>query len=57
MAAKVALADPEGQLAEWLRKHVEKRHGLLRYVTKGEHAADHRLHKDYLDHIHEGNNL
>lgn len=49
----VVLSDPDGQPAEWLSKHLGKRHPLLGYWTKGEHAADHRLHQEFLDHIHE----
>ena len=52
--------DPDGQPAEWLRKHAGKRHPLLRFITRGEHEADHRLHQSWLDHYHEnekdGNN-
>jgi hypothetical protein len=49
----VVLSDPDEQPAEWLRKHIGKRHTFLGYVTKGEHAADHRLHPERLDHTHE----
>jgi hypothetical protein len=49
------LVDPDGQPAEWLRLHLGKRHPLLGYWTKGEHAADHRLHPERLDHEHEKN--
>jgi len=48
------LVDPDSQEQSWLVKHVAKRHNLLRYITKGEHDADHRLHQPYLDHYHEG---
>jgi len=47
------LADPYGQDGEWLRKHVAKRHPLLMFITRGEHAADHRLHPERQDHKHE----
>jgi hypothetical protein len=49
------LADPEGQSQGWLRKHMGKRHSLVRFQTKGEHLADHRLHQPYLDHYHDHN--
>jgi hypothetical protein len=56
MAAKpsppVELSDPDGQPAEWIRNHIEKRHLLLGYVTRGEHEADHRLHPESQDHYH-----
>jgi hypothetical protein len=49
----VVLADPDGQTADWIGKHIGKRHSLLRFVTRGEHEADHRLHQEHLDHTHE----
>jgi hypothetical protein len=47
------LADPRDQPQEWLEKHTGKRHPLIAFVTRGEHKADHRLHQDHLDHVHE----
>lgn len=47
------LVDPVTQDREWFEKHVAKRHKTLRFVATGEHAADHRLNQEYLDHIHE----
>jgi len=52
-AGLVVLADPDGQPAEWLAKHVGKRHPFIGYVTRGEHAADHRLFPERQDHEHE----
>jgi len=47
------LVDPDGQPDEWLRLHIGKRHPLIAFVTRGEHAANHRLFQQYLDHTHE----
>jgi hypothetical protein len=32
--------------------HCRQRHERLRFRSKGEHVADHRLHQEFLDHIH-----
>jgi hypothetical protein len=50
---KVVLADADGQSREWLGKHIAKRHPLMRFLTRGEHAADHRLFPERQDHTHE----
>ena len=47
------LVDPDGQPAEWLRLHIGKRHPLIGFITRGEHAANHRLFQQFLDHVHE----
>ena len=47
------LVNPDGQPAEWLRLHIGKRHPLIAFVTRGEHAANHRLFQEFLDHVHE----
>jgi len=47
------LVDPDGQSAEWLRLHMGKRHSLVRFVTRGEHDASHRMSQQFLDHVHE----
>jgi hypothetical protein len=49
----VRLADPDTQSKEWLHKHILKRHPGVRFVTWGDHDANHRLGQDYLDHTHE----
>jgi hypothetical protein len=33
-------------------QHCIVRHKRLRFRSKGEHAADHRLHQSFLDHTH-----
>jgi hypothetical protein len=35
-----------------LRKHIQARHPRMRFRSKGEHEADHRLFPQNLDHIH-----
>jgi hypothetical protein len=51
--AKEVLPDVEPLLAQPFRAHCNQHHRLtMRMITKGEHAADHRLHADLLDHIH-----
>jgi len=47
------LVDPDGQPAEWLRLHLGKRHPGVRFQTRGEHVANHRLFQQFLDHTHE----
>lgn len=47
------VADPDDQSIEWIGLHCQKRHPHLRYLTRGEHQADHRLHDFLLDHDHE----
>lgn len=49
---KVEVAPVEPMLLQHFRLHVQNRHPLMRFRTKQEHAADHRLHRDVLDHIH-----
>lgn len=40
-------------LALPFRQHVQTRHNkTMRFRTKNEHDADHRLHDDVLDHVH-----
>lgn len=38
--------------AQVFRLHCQKRHPRLGFWSKGEHAADHRLHAETLDHTH-----
>jgi hypothetical protein len=33
--------------------HIDMRHHWLRYASRGEHDADHRLHPDWQDHKHD----
>jgi hypothetical protein len=40
-------------LIMYFRQHVLKRHPHMRFVTKVEHTADHRMRGDLLDHVHE----
>jgi hypothetical protein len=49
----VKLVDPGTQSKEWLHKHILKRHPGVRFVTWGDHDANHRLFQNYLDHTHE----
>ncbi len=50
---KERVADAWQMLAMDFVKHCQKRHAVtMRFRTKGEHAADHRLHADQLDHTH-----
>ena len=51
--AKIVVQAAEDMLILPFRQHVLKRHKFMRFVTKVEHAADHRLHSHMLDHIHE----
>ena len=57
MPQTIELADADGQSAQWLKNHVQKRHPYIGYVTRGEHDADHRLHPDRLDHTHRKANV
>lgn len=50
---KTLVASVESMLQLPLRQHVLKRHPHMRFVTKVEHAADHRMHGGRLDHVHE----
>lgn len=49
---KVEVPDADIMLAQVFRLHCQKRHPMMRFRSRGEHAADHRLHDDSLDHIH-----
>ena len=42
----------EDMLMQPFRLHCQTRHPQMRFRTKGEHEADHRLHEDNLDHVH-----
>lgn len=42
----------DDMLAQAFRLHCQKRHPLLKFWSRGEHAADHRLHQNTLDHVH-----
>jgi hypothetical protein len=50
---KIEVRSADEMLILDLRQHVQKRHPRMRFITKGEHAADHRLHEDQLDHVHQ----
>jgi len=51
---KVVVPAADSMLAMVFRKHTETRHDrTMRFRSKGEHVADHRLHADLLDHVHE----
>jgi hypothetical protein len=43
---------PDDMLMQNFIQHCVKRHERLRFRSKGEHAADHRLHQEFLNHIH-----
>jgi hypothetical protein len=49
---KVVVDDVEPMFLQQFRLHCQKRHPQMRFRTKKEHAADHRLHEEALDHIH-----
>ena len=49
---KVVVDDVEPMLLQQFRLHCQKRHPTMRFRTKQEHAADHRLHADVLNHTH-----
>ena len=42
----------EDMLMQPFRLHCQTRHPQMRFRTKGEHEADHRLHEENLDHVH-----
>jgi hypothetical protein len=50
---KQLVASAEPMLIMYFRQHVLKRHPMMRFVTKQEHTADHRMRGDLLDHTHE----
>lgn len=50
--AKVTVPPANEMLALPFRLHCQKRHPRLGFWNKGEHAADHRLHGEHLDHVH-----
>ena len=44
----------DDMLLQPFRLHCQTRHAqTMRFRSKGEHMADHRLHQDRLDHVHE----
>jgi hypothetical protein len=49
---KVVVDPVEPMLLQQFRLHCQKRHPQMRFRTKQEHAADHRLHRDVLNHTH-----
>jgi hypothetical protein len=49
---KVVVPAVSALLAQPFRLHCQKRHPNLGFWNRGEHAADHRLHADALDHVH-----
>lgn len=50
---KTQVASVESMMQMDLVKHARVRHRFtMRFITRAEHAADHRLHADLLDHIH-----
>src|SRR5215472_2387479 len=54
----LVLDDPDSQDVAWLRKHIEKRHPGVRFITRSEHESNHRLQQKYLDHEHtKGTNM
>lgn len=50
---KVKVPEAESMLALTFRLHCQLRHPRLGFWNRGEHAADHRLHPDQMDHEHE----
>lgn len=51
-AAKAIVASAETLLLQELRRHARLRHPGLRNVSSQEHARDHRLNGEQLDHVH-----
>jgi hypothetical protein len=50
---RVVVKHVDDMLALPFRQHVQVRHArTMRYRTRTEHEADHRLHDDVLDHTH-----
>lgn len=49
---KVEVPDADSMLIQTFRLHCQKRHPRMRFRSRGEHDADHRLHDDFLDHVH-----
>ncbi len=52
-AEKQLVANATTMLLQPFRLHCQTRHPQMRFRTKGEHEADHRLRGDKLDHVHE----
>lgn len=50
--AKIEVPDADRMLLQTFRLHCQTRHPYMRFRTKGEHDADHRLHDNVLDHVH-----
>lgn len=40
-------------LMQPFRLHCQTRHPRMRFRSRGEHDADHRLHEEELDHVHD----
>lgn len=51
-SAKIEVPEADTMLIQVFRLHCQKRHPMLRFRSRGEHEADHRLHGDILDHTH-----
>lgn len=50
--AKLELPPVEGMLQLDLRQHCLRYHRGLGFITRVEHAADHRLRDSVIDHVH-----
>lgn len=49
----VKVVSVKGMSPEAKMLHIVNRHGWLRFASRGEHDADHRLHPERMDHEHD----
>jgi hypothetical protein len=53
LADKQLVVNAYDMLLQPFRLHCQTRHAqTMRFRTKNEHEADHRLHDEHLDHVH-----
>jgi hypothetical protein len=52
--APEAVVPVDEMLAQTFVLHCRDRHPNMRLRTKNEHEQDHRIHKDQMDHVHQG---
>jgi len=48
----LTVAPVDGMIMSNFLRHCKDRHPLMRFLSKGEHEADHRLHQKTLEHVH-----
>lgn len=51
-ADRITVPLARSMLAQPFRLHCQKRHPMMKFWSKGEHEADHRMHDESLDHTH-----